>query len=82
MLGRQNAVERMAAFILDVAERQGVDDAVILPMQRADIADYLGLTFETVSRILRKLKEQGIIRVPSVKQIEIVQADALKALCG
>lgn len=82
VLGRQNAVERMAAFILDVAERQGVDDAVILPMQRADIADYLGLTFETVSRILRKLKEQGIIRVPSVKQIEIVQANALKALCG
>jgi CRP/FNR family transcriptional regulator, nitrogen fixation regulation protein len=82
VLGRQNALERMAAFILDVAERQGPDDVVRLPMQRADIADYLGLTFETVSRILRKLKEQGIIRVPSVKQIEIVRADALKAMCG
>jgi CRP/FNR family transcriptional regulator, nitrogen fixation regulation protein len=82
VLGRQNAAERMAAFIIDVAERQGSDEVVLLPMSRADIADYLGLTFETVSRILRKLKDQQIIRLPSVKQIEILRLDALRALRG
>lgn len=82
VLGRQNAMEKMAAFILDVAERQGADRLVSLPMQRADIADYLGLTFETVSRILRKLKDGGVIRLPSVKQIEILMPCALKELCG
>lgn len=82
VLGRQNAIERMAAFILDVAERQDADRIVSLPMQRADIADYLGLTFETVSRILRKLKDSGIIRLPTVKQIEILKPEALEELCG
>lgn len=81
VLGRQNACERMAAFLLDLAERQDADELVDLPMQRADIADYLGLTFETVSRILRKLKDARIIRVPSVKQIEILDASALEDLC-
>lgn len=75
-------MERMAAFILDVAERQGAERMVSLPMQRADIADYLGLTFETVSRILRKLKDGGVIRLPSVKQIEILKPQALEELCG
>src|SRR5690606_38463957 len=82
VLGRQNAMERLAAFILDVAERQGAERIVSLPMQRADIADYLGLTFETVSRILRRLKDGGVIKLPSVKQIEILKPKALEELCG
>jgi hypothetical protein len=49
VLGRQNACEKMAAFLLDLAERQEADRFIALPMQRNDIADYLGLTFETVS---------------------------------
>ena len=81
VLGRQNACEKMAAFLLDLAERQDADRLVGLPMQRADIADYLGLTFETVSRILRKLKDRNIIRLPSVKQIEILNLGALEELC-
>lgn len=81
VLGRQNACERVAAFLLDLADRQGADELVDLPMQRADIADYLGLTFETVSRILRRLKDARIISVPSVKQIEILNVSALEDLC-
>ena len=81
VLGRQNAVERMAAFFLDLAERQDADDLIDLPMQRNDIADYLGLTFETVSRVLRKLKDARTIRLPSLHQVEILDRAALEAMC-
>lgn len=81
VLGRQNACEKMAAFLLDLADRQDADELIDLPMQRADVADYLGLTFETVSRILRKLKDARIINVPSVKQVEILNLSALEGLC-
>jgi len=81
VLGRQNAQERMAAFLIDLAERQESDRLIDLPMQRSDIADYLGLTFETVSRILRKLKDARIVRLPSTKQIEVLDFAALEDLC-
>jgi CRP-like cAMP-binding protein len=51
-------------------------------MQRCDIADYLGLSFETVSRILTKMKTAGTIRIPHVKQIELVELDELELLRG
>lgn len=81
VLGRQNATERMAAFLLDLANRQEADQLIDLPMQRNDIADYLGLTFETVSRVLRKLKDARIIRLPSIKQVEVLDLAALEELC-
>lgn len=82
VLGRQNAIEKIAAFLLDVAERQSSDRFVDLSMQRCDIADYLGLTFETVSRILTKLKSAGTIRIPHVKQIELLDIEELETLRG
>lgn len=81
VLGRQNANEKMAAFLLDLAERQDSEQFVSLPMQRSDIADYLGLTFETVSRVLRKLQDARIIRLPAVKQVELLDTAALEELC-
>ena len=81
VLGRRNANERMAALLLDLAERQGDDKLVHLPMQRLDIADYLGITFETVSRILRVLKDQGVIRLRSISDIEILDLAALEDMC-
>jgi len=81
-LGRMNAVEKLASFLLDLLERQHSDGTIALQMQRCDIADYLGLTFETVSRVLRVLKERGVIRVPSIDRIEIVDIAALEALAG
>lgn len=81
VLGRRSANERMAALLLDLADRQGGEKLVHLPMQRADIADYLGITFETVSRILRALKDQGIIRLRSISDIEILDLAALQDMC-
>lgn len=81
VLGRRTANERMASLLLDLAERQGDDKCVHLPMQRNDIADYLGITFETVSRILRAFKDQGIIRLRSISDIEILDLTALEDMC-
>lgn len=78
VLGRQSAAERVAAFLLDMAERQGGLNQFELPMSRVDIADYLGLTIETVSRTFSKFKEKGIIRLPSLRSVEIVKWDALQ----
>jgi CRP/FNR family nitrogen fixation transcriptional regulator len=80
LLGRMSANEKMARFLADLHERQGEDGFVNLPMQRNDIADYLGLTFETVSRVLRVLKDRAIIRLKSVDCIEILDADGLAGL--
>lgn len=55
---------------------------VDLAMARIDIADYLGLTLETVSRVLGKLKAQRIIRLTSTKQIEILNLECLADLAG
>lgn len=80
LLGRMSANERMASFLRDLLDRQDGDPLIHLPMQRNDIADYLGMTFETVSRVLRVLKDRDIIRVSSVDTVEILDADALADL--
>lgn len=80
LLGRMGANERMASFLSDLLEQQGGDTLIHLPMQRNDIADYLGMTFETVSRVLRVFKDRGLIRVPSVDRIEVLDSGALADL--
>ncbi|MEQ1955045.1 helix-turn-helix domain-containing protein [Mesorhizobium yinganensis] len=77
VLGRQNAAERIAAFLTDMAARQGGLRQVELPMSRTDIADYLGLTIETVSRVFSKLKQKGVIKLPGLRSVEIVKWQAL-----
>ncbi|ESX71608.1 MULTISPECIES: helix-turn-helix domain-containing protein [unclassified Mesorhizobium] len=78
VLGRQNAIERVAAFLVDMAERQGGLRKIELPMSRMDIGDYLGLTIETVSRVFTRLKKKGVIRLISLRSIEIAKHDALQ----
>lgn len=84
-LCRKSAVERIASFLLAMADRsktQGkfAGTTVQLPMNRADIADYLGLTIETVSRVLTQLREQRIIEVPTASQVILRDCDRLAAI--
>lgn len=80
VLGRQSACERVATFLVELAERQAGLNQIELPMSRMDIGDYLGLTIETVSRVFSKLREKGIIRLPSLRSVEILKWDALRAM--
>ena len=82
LLGRMSATEKMAAFLLDLMAREETDSLINLPMQRNDIADYLGLTFETISRVLRALKDAGVIRVSRLDQVEVLNQARLEALCN
>jgi CRP/FNR family nitrogen fixation transcriptional regulator len=80
VLGRQSASERLAAFLLDLAERQGGLEQFDLPMSRLDIADYLGLTIETVSRTLTRFKAKGIIGLPSLRRVVVRKWGSLQQL--
>ncbi|RVI36093.1 helix-turn-helix domain-containing protein, partial [Sinorhizobium meliloti] len=81
VIGRQSAVERIAAFLVDLSERQGGGRQLCLPMSRQDIADYLGLTIETVSRAVTKLKVRSVIALRDARTIDIVRLEALRSLC-
>ena len=80
LLGRASAVQKLAVFLLGLAVARS--DAVELAMTRQDIADYLGLTIETVSRTLSHLERDGAIRLAAARRIELVDRAALRTLCG
>jgi len=80
VLGRQNATERVAAFLVDMAERQGDFDHIDLPMPRGDIGDYLGLTIETVSRIFTKFRQAGFIRLVGSRELKFLNRQALQVM--
>lgn len=80
VLGRKTAIERVASFLLDLAARQGGVDDVLLPMCRQDIADYLGLTIETVSRMITRLEHMGLVALPAARRVRILDEEALRQL--
>lgn len=85
LLGRKTAAERLASFFLSLLERQEMvvgesQNAFDLPMSRLDIADYLGLTKETVSRMLAHLRNRKLIRLASQDRIEILNRAGLKEM--
>jgi CRP-like cAMP-binding protein len=79
-LGRKTAQERVAAFLLEMAGRGRVENAVDLPMSRQDIADYLGLTIETVSRTLTQLQGAAAIALQSSRRVLLCNRAALSRL--
>ncbi|HTW33175.1 MAG TPA: helix-turn-helix domain-containing protein [Rhizomicrobium sp.] len=82
MLGRQTAKERVVSFVLALTERHGVKNggAIEVPMGRQDIADYLGLTIETVCRAISELKRARLIDVPNRTHIVIRNLEKLQEI--
>jgi CRP-like cAMP-binding protein len=78
----KSAQERVASFLLEMAERAAAGNVVELPMSRQDIADYLGLTIETVSRTLTCLESAAAIEVPTSRRIVLRNRSALNRLNG
>ncbi len=84
MIGRSSAEERLAWFLGMLLARSDHADApaLDLAMQRQDIADYLGLTIETVSRTFTLFRDRGFLRLPRKRRVEIVRPDALARLAA
>jgi CRP/FNR family nitrogen fixation transcriptional regulator len=75
LLGRKTSLERVAAFLLEMDRRLTAAGVMALPMCRRDIADYLGLTLETVSRALSYLHGKGVLGFLGPTQRQIVLLD-------
>ena len=92
LLARKSAEEKVATFLLDMSERlvePGCDvpneqplDRFELPFSRQQVGDILGLTIETVSRQMTKLKRDGVIDLPTRRAVEVLDRPALEAMAG
>ena len=82
LLGRKTALERVAAFLIEMDKRLTAAGVMALPMSRRDIADYLGLTLETVSRALSRLHELGTLGFigKNQRQIKLLDRHQLASL--
>ena len=80
MLGRRSAQERVVGLLLDIAERTHAQAERDVPMSRQDMADYLGLTIETVSRTLTALQDEGLIQLPTVRHVVLKDRRALERM--
>ena len=88
-LGRKTAGEKVASFLLLIARNidptavpDGGTTSFDLPLTRADIADFLGLTIETVSRQLTKLRAEGVIRIEHNRHVAVDDITRLEARSG
>lgn len=84
MLGRKSAIEKLASFLCALAERVGENQGhymqLSLPMCRADIADFLGLTTETISRTFTQLRERDVIEIRNIRTVVVLRPEVLTEL--
>ena len=81
LLGRRSAAQKLAAFLVEMAIRGEGAGTVNLAMTRQDIADYLGLTIETVSRTLSQFERERLIELPSARHVVLRNRAAFRDLC-
>ena len=86
LLGRKTAVERIATFLIDLRDRSGArhlrTHPLALPMTRSEIADYTGMTIETVSRVLGRLKSGKVIELVGAGAVRVLDEAELERLSG
>ena len=82
LLGRASAAQTIAVFLQEIVDRAGGGSLIDLPMSRQDIADYLGLTIETVSRTLSQFERDGTIGLLTARRIELKDPRALRMFMG
>ena len=80
LLGRKTAAQRVATFLLEMDKRLAVTGQFALPMTRCDIADYLGLTLETVSRTVSQFNDEGVLALAGARQIRLRDRARLAAM--
>ena len=80
LLLNKSAPERVASFLLEMAERFQSSDEIQLSMSRQDVADYLGLTSETISRMLTRFERSAAIALPTCRRIVLRNRPVLKRL--
>jgi CRP-like cAMP-binding protein len=82
LLGRKTAAERVATLLVELMRRQAGRGELELPMSRLDMADYLGLTLETVSRVFSHLKQAKVIALPRPQTVRVLSVPALARWAG
>jgi CRP/FNR family transcriptional regulator, anaerobic regulatory protein len=82
LLGRKSAEERVVSFLLAIRRKSGADRKIELPVSRLDIADYLGLTIETVSRMMTSLVRRGFIHPTGRHGIALRKLAQLREIAG
>ena len=86
VLGRKTACEKVASFLMDLAQRERQGDGpcgrVSMPMSRQDMADYLGLTIETVSRMLTQLQGRSVVEFDGCRRFKVKRWDALEDMAA
>jgi CRP/FNR family nitrogen fixation transcriptional regulator len=85
VLGRKTACEKVASFLMSLAQREAQNAAsgrVSMPMSRQDMADYLGLTIETVSRMLTQLQGQSVVEFDGCRRFKVKRWEMLEQLAA
>ena len=82
LLGHKSAEERVASFLLAVHHRSAIGNVIQLPMGRLDMADYLGLTIETVSRTMTSLTRRGLIAAAGRQTLTLRMPETLREIAG
>jgi len=82
LLGRRGAAEKVASFLLDWAAKATANGSVHLAMSRQDIADYLGLTIETISRSMSQFERDGVIALAGPRDLRVLKRAALETLAN